>query len=72
MEYESMPEEVKFDNFDFREYWKGETTILTPQLESLGYTNIRFSMGEYDSFGPLSRICHCRDSNNKQHHFVYG
>lgn len=43
-------------HFDFSRYYEDEQVILKPALELKGYTNIRFRMGERDSFGPLFRI----------------
>ncbi len=46
-------------------YIEWEQEVATPALESLGYTNIIFSDGERDSFGPLSRIVHAhKDGEN--------
>lgn len=50
-----------------RKYIEDEQNIIKPQLEALGYTGITFSMGESDSFGPLSRKVH-----TDQEEFWYG
>jgi len=42
--------------FEYRGYYSGETDLLEPLLRELGCTHIRWSMGEYDSFGPLTRV----------------
>jgi hypothetical protein len=44
------------EKFSFGNYYNDEEKVIKPALEKLGYSNIRFSMGEYDSFGPLSRV----------------
>jgi len=49
-----------------------EKEILEPQLVGLGYTDIEWSMGEEDSFGPLSRLCKAVDHNGDEVTFVYG
>lgn len=52
-------------------YWKWEDETATPLLEKLGYANIRFSMGECDSFGPLTRIA-TAEKNGIRYRFIYG
>lgn len=47
---------------DVRAYRQLETEVLTPQLESLGMVGIEWMMGEYDSFGPLTRVVKMRDT----------
>lgn len=58
---EDLANVVSFEGFSFSvlEYRNGEQTILKPQLEKLGYTDVHFFMGERDSFGPLSRVVTC-------------
>ncbi len=58
-------------DFCSRSYWKWEDEIATPLLEKLGYANIRFSMGECDSFGPLIRIV-TAEKNGIPYRFIYG
>jgi len=60
-----------WDGFSFCNYMTGEKDILQPRLEAKGYTNIIFSMGEYDSFGPLSRVVNAR-LNGERIKFIYG
>lgn len=43
-------------NYCSRSHWKWENETATPRLENLGYSDIQFSMGDHDSFGPLTRI----------------
>ena len=57
--------------FCSRSYWKWEDETATPLLEKLGYTNIRFSMGDRDSFGPLARIV-TAEKNGIPYRFIYG
>jgi len=52
-------------------YWKWEDETATPLLEKLGYANIRFSMGECDSFGPLTRIV-TAEKDGIRCRFIYG
>jgi hypothetical protein len=65
---------ISFDGFDFdaKTYRRQEITILQPRLELLGYTECRWSMGESDSFGPLSRICEAKNPEGKIVRLVYG
>ena len=65
-------EDVSFLCFDWSKYWIGETDVLEPQLVALGYSDFTWKMGEADSFGPLTRICICRDSSGELHRFIYG
>ena len=69
--YVSLYNVISFDDFDFSDYFNGERNILEPRLKELGYENIRWEMGEADSFGPLSRVCHAT-RDGKTTHFVYG
>ena len=52
-------------------YWKWEDKTATPLLMKLGYANIRFSMGECDSFGPLTRVV-TAEKNGIRYRFIYG
>lgn len=47
---------VDMDGYCASDYWRWEDRVARPALEALGYTQVCFSMGECDSFGPLSRI----------------
>jgi len=58
-------------DFCSQSYWKWEDETATPLLEKLGYANIRFSMGECDSFGPLTRIV-TADKDGIPYRFIYG
>lgn len=58
-------------DFCSRSYWKWEDETATPLLEKLGYANIQFSMGECDSFGPLTRIV-TAEKNGIPYRFIYG
>lgn len=71
-EYEEFPESISFAEFNFERYYTLEDTVLRPQLEKEGYYSILFMPGEFDDFGPLSRICSCIDKDGVLHKFVYG
>lgn len=62
----------EIDHFDFEDWYAGEKSIFRPALEKRGYTNISFSMGEEDSFGPLIRLIRCQDTDGKWVRFYYG
>ncbi len=53
--HEILPDDV-WGEFSYADYYNGEQNILKPALEKLGYYDVRFYMGERDSFGPLSRV----------------
>lgn len=67
----SLEDVIDFTDFNYANWWDGEDKILKPQLESLGYTNIRFSPGETDTYGPLTRMCYA-DLNGARLEFCYG
>lgn len=62
---------LSFTGFSYADHYRGEATILNPQLEALGFTSIRFYNIEADSFGPLVRGCSCIDSTGKPRRFSY-
>jgi hypothetical protein len=68
--YRLIPDAM--EQFDYELYHTGEERLIKPALEKLGYTNIRFSMGERDSFGPLSRIVHATNPEGQRIQIVYG
>jgi hypothetical protein len=70
--YEALEDVIPFAGFDFVMYYQGERELLKPRLEALGYTKIKFEMGEYDSFGPLTRVCKAKDAEGKDRRFIYG
>ena len=59
-EYKDLYEVISFEGFSFASWRQGESDVLQPRLEALGYTDIKWFMGEHDSFGPLTRICHAK------------
>lgn len=67
-----IEEILDFKDFSFADWYNGEKNILTPQLQKLGYSNIRWSMGEQDSFGPLSRVVTMTDSSGQVFTGWYG
>ena len=69
-----LPDDISMENYCGQQgaWAKWENEIATPALQALGYTNIRWHMGERDSFGPLSRVVLCDDSNGIRHKFIYG
>ncbi len=60
------------ERFDFDRYTEHEQSILRPELERLGFGKIRFSDGERDSFGPLSRIVTAVDQRGRTRRWCYG
>lgn len=58
-------------DFCSRSYQKWEDDTATPLIEKLGYSNIRFSMGECDSFGPLTRVVSA-EKDGIPYRFIYG
>ena len=66
-----LPSEF-WSRFSFEDYHRDEQQLLKPALEAQGFTNVVFSMGEQDSFGPLSRVVTCEDKTGKTRYFVYG
>ncbi len=73
-EYEYLPDIISFKNFDYSgaSYINQEETILKPQLQRLGYSEIIWLKGESDSFGPLTRVCRAFDNDGELHWFYYG
>lgn len=71
-ECQELPDGVMTAEFDFNRYWKHELTILIPNLQKLGYTNIHCKNGEVDSFGPMSRLICATDSAGSSCCFCYG
>lgn len=63
---------INWSEFSWSEYGQSEQRFIKPVLEAAGYHSIRFSMGESDSFGPLSRIVHAMDAKGVIHLFYYG
>lgn len=74
IDYEDLEDFISFEGFSYAhgEWHRGEAEILQPQLQALGYTEIEWSMGEYDTFGPLTRVCKARGPSGELHWFVYG
>ena len=70
--YYSLQDLLSFSLFDFEHYHRDEVEILQPQMEAMGYTDFEWSMGEYDSFGPLSRVCKATSRDGARMAFVYG
>jgi hypothetical protein len=64
---------ISFDGFGFDEnYREQEKTILQPQLERLGYTDIQWGEGERDTWGPLTRTCRAYTRDGELTRFFYG
>lgn len=74
--HQNLGEIISFVNFRFNVstsvILRQEREILEPQLIDLGYSNITWEMGEEDSFGPLSRLCHATRSDGKDVTYIYG
>jgi hypothetical protein len=58
-------------NYCSGSYRKWEDETATPLLEKMGYSDIQFSMGDCDSFGPLTRIV-TAIKNGVAYRFIYG
>ena len=71
-EYEDLYDVISFDNFSWPDWLRDEKAVLEPQLTTLGYTDIHWDMGDYDEFGPLTRVCRANDSEGNVHWFIYG
>lgn len=63
---------LDFRNFDYSLWFEHEKNVLQPQLETMGYTEIEWMMGEMDFFGPLTRICKARGAHGDITWFIYG
>jgi hypothetical protein len=72
IEYEDLMGVISFKGYVFGLWYKHEEEILRPRLEAKGYSQIVFEMGKSDSFGPLTRICRCVDSEGDRQYFIYG
>lgn len=72
--YTELHKVISMKGFDYlrTSYILQEETILQPRLEELGYTNIKWLMGEYDSFGPLTRLCEATSPEGSKVMFIYG
>ena len=57
---------------DYRGYSEGENVVIRPALERRGFGKVRFSDGERDSFGPLSRIVTAVDQRGRTRRWCYG
>lgn len=73
-EYEELSNVISLEGITFQRetYLDEELNILQPRLVALGYTQIRWSMGDSDAFGPLTRVCIARDAAGEVRRFVYG
>ena len=45
-------------------YLQWEREVAQPALEAVGFRVLRWTTGERDSFGPLSRVCHAVRDNH--------
>ena len=72
IQYEELQNLISFEGFDFAKYYEHETTLLRPRLENMGFRGVSFEMGEYDSFGPLTRVVTAYDKDGKFRRFIYG
>lgn len=59
-------------NYCGTNYHTWERQVATPALIDHGYAIVRWYMGDYDSFGPLTRCVEAYDSNGNLHKFIYG
>lgn len=69
-----LHEIISFEGFGFssKTFRDQEKLLLEPQLKELGYSRFFWEMGDYDSFGPLTRVVHMRNSDDEQVKGVYG
>lgn len=72
IDYIDLEKLLDFTNFDFALWFEHEKNVLEPQLVAMGYRNIDWRMGEYDSFGPLTRVASATDPDGKVVWFIYG
>ncbi len=56
---------------DVKRYREYEDNALSPWLRSMGFVGLRWSDGERDSFGPLSRVCRMV-KDGVRFEFMYG
>lgn len=70
--YLNLQDMLSFALFDYKNYHRDEQEILQPQLEAMGYTDFEWSMGEHDSFGPLTRVCWATNRDGSRMAFIYG
>lgn len=49
-----------------------ERSVHRYVVQTFRWGGVRFSNGEVDSFGPLSRIMTCIDNTGKRRSFMYG
>lgn len=59
-------------SYDLSRYAKDEMIFLEPQLRDLGYSDFVWGHGDYDSFGPLTRIVSMNDKDGKRVYGIYG
>lgn len=73
-EYEELSNVISLDGIRFmpHTYLDEELNVLQPRLMALGYTEIVWSMGDRDSWGPITRICTARDAVGEIRSFIYG
>ena len=72
IEYKHLEDLIDFEGFSFDKWRTGEVSILEPQLHKLGYHDLVWSMGDFDSFGPLTRVCKAKNSSGEVVWFIYG
>ena len=59
-------------NYCGQRYDKWEAEVAEPALHDLGFKQVRWHSGESDSFGPLSRVASCLDSDGNRVQLMYG
>ena len=70
--YEPLEDLISFDGFDWVMWLRDEKEVLQPRLKELGYSEIVWYQGEYDSFGPLTRVCKAVGPSGELHWLIYG
>lgn len=53
-------------------YLDWEKTVHRYVVQTFKWGGVKFSTGEQDSFGPLSRIMTCLDNEGRRRYFIYG
>lgn len=74
IEYEELSNVISLEGIQYTRdtYLDDELNVLQPRLVSCGFTDIKWRMGDSDAFGPLTRVCTCRDAAGELRFFVYG
>jgi hypothetical protein len=69
---ESYPDSIFFGEFDPDRWPIHEETVLRPQLEREGYSDIQFVFDLESEGTPHRRVCICTDKDGILRKLVYG